>query len=323
MEKNVRLRILLVMEVLVERTDQDHGVTMHDILEWLAHNEISGERKSVYEDIHALQDYGLNIEFNKEDKTYRMVERQMELAELKLLVDAVHASKFITKSRTKQIIDHLTEYASAYQRQSLKREVYTEKPKSSVPSGYYGMDTLHEAMGSDRQVTFQYAGWNLEKKLELRHGGARYRVSPWLMVWENENYYLVAYDAELGKMKHFRIDKMSNVELEQERREGKDVFAKMDALTYSTSHFGMYGGEVRRVKIRFDNELIGVALDRFGKEIQIMKSDDTHFLVNVEVAVTSQFFGWIFALGAGVTILTLEVAAQMKEQLDQINKNYE
>lgn len=317
MEKNVRLRILLVMEIFFERTDADHGISMQDILGWLERNNVSGERKSVYEDIHALQEYGLTIKYFQEDKTYRLIERAMELAELKLLVDAIHASKFITKQKADQMIGHVMDMSSCYQRGALQREVFAEKPKSQNSVGFYSMDLLHEAITHNCQVTFQYSVWNLEKKLEYKHNGERYQVSPWLMIWAEENYYLVAYDETAQTFKHFRVDKISNVEITDALRKGADEFKKIDITNYSTSHFGMYGGETKRVSVQFNNNLIGVVLDRFGTELQIMKVDKTHFKAALPVVVSNQFFGWLFALGQEVKILSEEVAVQYQKYLKE------
>lgn len=322
MEKNVRLRVLLVMEVFFEKTDEEHGVSMGEIIGWLAEHGVAGNRKSVYEDIHALQEYGLLIEYSPEDKTYHLMERAMELAELKLLVDAIHASKFITSKRACEMIGHVMGMASGFQRGQLKREIYAEKPKAPNATGFYSMDMLHQAMTWDCQVTFRYGAWNLKKELEYKHGGALYQVSPWLMVWAEENYYLVGYDSQAEKIKHFRVDKISGVEMLEEKRIGKQEFEKLDTTNYSTNHFGMYGGELKRVTIQFENHLIGVVLDRFGTEVQIVTVDESHFKVALLVAVSSQFFGWIFALGSQAKILSKEVAQEYQEYLKQVLELY-
>ncbi len=313
MEKNVRLRILLVMQLLMEHTDEEHCVSMQDILQWLTDHGVAGERKSIYEDIKALQEYGLDVEYDKELKGYRVIDRQMELPELKMLVDAVQTSKFITRKKTEQLIRQLMEYASVHERQTLRRQIYTEKPKSVTANGYYSLDAIHLAIARNCQISFCYYAWNLKKKLEEKHPGQRYVLSPWLLVWEDENYYLVAWDEELHQFKHFRVDKISDVELLEEEREGKEAFEQLDAAHYSTSHFGMYGGTIQRVNVRFANHLVGVVLDRFGSQVTIFPEEDGYFSVNLEVAVTPQFFGWIFALGQDVRIMTPEVAEQMKE----------
>lgn len=323
MEKNVRLRVLLVMEVLFERTDEEHGISMGEIIEWLAEHGVRGNRKSVYEDIHALQEYGLCVEYSPEDKTYHLMERAMELPELKLLVDAIHASKFITRKRTDQMISHVMDMASAFQRGALKREIYSEKPKSPSATGFYSMDTLHQAMASNCQVAFHYGAWNLNKELEYKHDGALYQVSPWLMVWAEENYYLVAYDSQAAQIKHFRVDKISDVELLEEKRTGKQEFEKLDTTNYSTNHFGMYGGELKRVTVQFENRFIGVVLDRFGTDIQIVRVDENYFKAALPVVVSGQFFGWLFALGSQVKILSEEVAKEYQEYLQKVLAIYE
>lgn len=317
MEKNVRLRILLVMELFFEKTDEKHGVSMQEILSWLQQNHISGERKSIYEDIHALQEYGLSIRYFQEDKTYRLTERAMELGELKLLVDAIHASKFITKQKAEQMISHVEEMASHHQKGALQREVYAEKPKSQNQLGFFSMDQIHKAISGNRQITFRYFVWTLHKELKEKHDGKLYHVSPWLMVWAEENYYLVAYDSEEKRFKHFRIDKISDVVISDALREGESEFRKIDIANYSTSHFGMFGGEAKRVTVQFENALIGVVLDRFGTDINIMKADEGHFKTALPVVVSKQFYGWIFALGSQAKILSQEAAQEYQSYLEE------
>lgn len=323
MEKNVRLRILLVMELFFEQTDAEHGVSMGDVLHWLEQNGIAGERKSIYEDIHALQEYGLAIEYFAEDRSYRLVERAMELPELKLLVDAVHASKMITSKRAEQMVSHIMDLSSCYGRGELRREVYSEKPKSPNATGFYSLDLLHQAMESGKQVQFRYSAWTLEKKLSYKHDGRPYRLSPWLMVWAEENYYLVAYDEERNTFKHFRVDKISDVEILDLPRKGESNFRKLDVVNYSTNHFGMYSGEKRRVTVQFENSLIGVVLDRFGTELQIIKEGENHFKVALPVVVSSQFFGWILGLGSQAKILTEEVAKEYTTFVETSLKQYQ
>lgn len=323
MEKNVRLRILYVMELFFEKTDAEHGISMSEIIHYLEEQGISGNRKSLYEDIYALQEYGLSIEYFQEEKTYHLMERAMELPELKLLVDAIQASKFITSNRTREMTNHVMDMASSYGRGELKREIYAEKPKSPNATGFYSLDVLHKAMGENRQVTFRYGVWNLKKELEYKHEGALYQVSPWLLVWAEENYYLVAYDEEQRKFKHFRVDKISRAEIVPQMRQGEEEFRKLDASRYSTSHFGMYGGEEKRVTVQFENGLIGVVLDRFGTELQIMKGEEGHFKASLPVVVSNQFFGWIFALGNQVKILSEDVAEQYRAYIEEVKSMYQ
>lgn len=322
MEKNVRLRLLYIMEALFEKTDEDHGLTMQDILSWLELHNLAGERKSIYEDLRALKEYGLEIEYCREDKTYRLPERAMELSEMKLLVDAIHASRFITQKRTNEMLRHVMNMASCHQRAMLKRDTYAEKPKAQSAEGFYSLDRLHEAIRHNRQITFSYAVWNLDKKLERKHEGKRYQVSPWLMIWAEENYYLVAYDEEKNTFKHFRVDKILDAEVLDIPRKGEEEFRRLDSNRYTTNHFGMFHGEQTRVTLLCHNSLIGVMLDRFGTDIQVIRENEEQFKIVVSVVVSPQFFAWIFGFGNQVKILTESVVAQMKEQLEKTASLY-
>lgn len=159
--------------------------------------------------------------------------------------------------------------------------------------------------------------------MELRHDGQFYEVSPWALTWDNENYYLVGYDAQTEKIKHYRVDKMRKLTIMEDKREGKEYFKQFNLAAYVKKNFGMFGGEEENVRMQFSNELVGVVIDRFGKDIIISPTDNEHFTVNVNVAISSQFFGWVFALGTGVKILSpSSVIERMKQEVDALHKLY-
>ncbi len=323
---NQKLKIVYLMKILLERTDETHSITMPEILEALAAYGISAERKSIYNDIENLRLYGLDIIGTQEDRTYcyHIGNRQFELAELKLLVDSVQSAKFITAKKSNELIKKIEGLASKYEASQLHRQVYVAgRVKTMNESIYYNVDRIHTAIAENSKITFQYFQWNVDKKMELRHDGALYEVSPWSLSWDDENYYLIAYDSAEGIIKHFRVDKMLYIKSTGARREGKQAFKSFDMAAYARKTFGMYGGKEERVRIECDNSFAGVMIDRFGKDVSMIRLDDKRFVVNVEVAVSRQFLAWIIGLGEGVKLTGPEsVVKMMNEEIDRLVKQY-
>ncbi len=323
---NQKLKIIYLMKILLEKTDEEHSITMQEIKESLEAYGIGAERKSLYSDIESLRQYGMDIIGRQMDRTYyySVGNRQFELAELKLLVDSVQAAKFITAKKSNELIKKIESMASKYEASKLHRQVYVaERVKTMNESIYYNVDMIHAAIGANSKITFQYFQWNVDKKMELRRGGSLYEVSPWALSWSDENYYLIAFDSLEDKIKHFRVDKMLHIEMEGSKREGKKCFDEFDMAIYTRKMFGMFGGEEQMVKIECENALAGVMIDRFGKDVAIMKKDGEHFAVIVKVAVSRQFLSWVIALGEGAKIVGPEsVVEQMKKEVDRLTKQY-
>jgi hypothetical protein len=241
-----------------------------------------------------------------------------------LVVDSVQSAKFITDKKSKTLIKKLEAMASKYEARKLHRQVVISgRVKTMNESIYFNVDKLHEAIGSDSQIQFKYFQWNVKKEMELRKGGAWYQVSPWALMWDDENYYLVAYDGEEKKIKHYRVDKMLKISLVNKKREGKEEFQEFDMPRYNKSLFGMYGGEEVQITLEAENEFAGVLIDRFGKDIIIRQVDAEHFRTVVNVAVSNQFLGWIMALGNGVKIVSPEsVVDRMRQEIKLLNEMY-
>ena len=295
-----KLKLLYLLKILTEQTDEKHPMPMPVLLEKLRAEEINAERKSVYSDIGCLMDFGMDIVYDpaRGSGGYYLASREFELPELKLLVDAVSASRFITKSKSAQLIGKIEKLASRHEAVQLQRQVYTaEQIKHENESIYYHVDAIHTAIHENRQISFSYLEWNLQKKLVARRDGEPYRISPWSLMWNDENYYLIGYDAQAGMLKHFRVDKIGPIEMLKERREGEETFRKCDLSAYSTKTFGMYGGEEEIVTLSFPNTLVGVVLDRFGKDVLIRKISGERFAVHVKVMVSRQFYGWLAGIG--------------------------
>lgn len=324
---NQKLKLLYLMKILLEQTDENHRITMTEIIENLASYNISAERKSLYNDIESLRLYGLDIIGIQEGRTYfyYVGSRRFELAELKLLVDSVQSAKFITAKKSSELIKKLEGLASRYEASKLHRQVFVAgRVKTMNESIYYNVDRIQTAIGENSKITFQYFQWNVEKKMELRHDGAVYKVSPWALSWNDGNYYLIAYDGEKGIIKHFRVDKMLHIELNGEKREGKQVFQSFDMAAYARKMFGMYGGKEERVRLECENLFAGVIIDRFGKDVTLNRLDDTHFFVNVEAAVSRQFLSWVIGLGEGVKITGPEsVVARMEDEICRLMRQYQ
>ena len=323
---NQKLKLLYLMKILLERTDETHSITMPEIIEALAAYGVSAERKSIYNDIENLRLYGLDVIGAQEDRTYHyhIGNRQFELAELKLLVDSVQAAKFITAKKSNELIKKIEGLASKYEASQLHRQVFVAgRVKTMNESIYYNVDRIHTAIAENSRITFQYFQWNVEKKMELRHDGALYEVSPWSLSWDNENYYLIAYDSAEAKVKHFRVDKMLNITSVGKRRELKQVFQSFDMAAYDRKMFGMYGGREERVRIECDNSFAGVMIDRFGKDVSMIRLNDRRFAVNVEVAVSRQFLARIMGLGEGVSLVGPDsVVELMRQEIDRLVNQY-
>lgn len=309
---NQKLKILYLMQILSEQTDEANPIMMPQILDALEANGITAERKSIYDDIETLRTIGMDIVKRSEKPVgYYVGKRKFELAELKLLVDAVQSSKFITVKKSEELIKKLEGLTSRYEARQLQRQVFvTNRIKTMNESIYYNVDRIHNAILDNVKITFQYFNWTIEKKMELRKNGGRYCISPWLLTWNDENYYLIGYDEEAETIKHYRVDKMLAIELTEEKRIGGEAFQAANAAEYAKKTFGMFHGTEKSVKMRFENSLGGVLIDRFGKDIPIRKEDETHSIARMEVAVSKQFYGWLSGLGTGIQILEPEEVKQ-------------
>lgn len=311
---NQKMKIIYLMQLFTEKTDATHYITMVEILNYLSSNDISAERKSIYSDIESLKHFGFDIKGFQEKGTYyyHLVNRKFELAELKLLVDAVQSSKFITAKKSNELIKKIGSFASVYESKELQRQVYvSNRIKTMNESIYYNVDQLHEAINTNKKITFQYSAWTVDKKIKLKNGGALYHISPWALMWDNENYYMVAYDSEEEKIKHFRVDKMLKITLTENERDGKEQFKKFDMAVYAKKMFGMFGGTEENVRLECKNYLVGVIIDRFGKDTMIIPTDGERFRINVDVEVSQQFLAWVIGLGEGAKILSPEHVVEM------------
>ena len=319
--KNQKLKLLYLAKILQEQTDSTHALTMPQIIEKLAEYDIEAKRKSVYDDLDALSDYGMDI--IKEKQGYRTYyycgSRDFELAELHIIIDAIASSKFITIKKSKELIKKLEHMASNYDAKLIDRDVYvSNRVKNMNESIFYTVDALQNAIANNHRVKFQYFSWNVDGKEELRHDGAYYDISPWALLWDDENYYLIGYDNSVDKFKHYRVDKMLHTEELEEKRNGATKFRALDKEVYTKKHFRMFGGTEERVTLLCENPMANVIIDQFGRDITLIKIDDEHFRARVDVVVSDQFLGWIIALKGAVKIEGPDrVKEKIKELLDK------
>ena len=302
-------------------------MTMKQIVEYLAAQGISAERKSVYDDLEALRVFGLDIVHVDAGRFqgYFVAQRNFELPELKLLVDSVQSSKFITHKKTAALIRKIEKLASIHEAQLLQRQAYVKnRIKTMNESIYFNVDEIHNGISQNKKIQFKYFEYTIEKTRHFRKDGAFYVVSPYALTWDDENYYMVAYDSEAGIIKHYRVDKMTEISVIEQAREGKEAFESLDMAVYARKVFGMFSGEEVRVKLRFENHLVGAVLDRLGREVMIVRDGDAHFTVSADVVVSPQFFAWVTGFGAAAEIIGPDkVVAEMAAHIRSVAQLYE
>ena len=304
---------------MLEQTDEQHHITMSEIISQLAHYGISAARKALYEDIEALKVFGLDIKQLKGDKFgYFVVSREFELPELKLLADAVTSSRFLTEKKSNELLKKIEGLASRYEAKQIHRQVFVaNRVKAMNERIYINVDTIQRAISEGKKISFKYFDYGLDKKKKYRDG---LRVcSPYALSWDDERYYLIAYYEKYQKITNFRTDRMEDVKIIEELSEPKpDGF---NVAEYINSSFSMFSGESEEVKLRFNNSLINTVIDRFGKDIPVIPDGDDHFTVRVTVKAESPFFAWVFQFGKKAEIigpeeLKIKYRILLKEVLD-------
>ena len=319
-----KLKMMYLAKILMEKTDEEHTITVPEMISELAKLGISAERKSIYDDLEYLQLFGLDICSNKTRTTnYYIASRDFELPELKLLVDSVQASKFITRKKSMELISKIEKLTSHENAKKLQRQVFiTNRVKTLNEQIYYNVDKIHDAIAANKQITFRYFDVDVNKKKVYRKNGDLYIESPVSLTWDDENYYLITYKEKYDNYTHYRVDKMELIELTEDDR----ILAEkpFDLSAYSKTMFQMFNGEETDVSIKFENELVGVIYDRFGADVPIVKSDEKHFICHVKVAVSPHFLSWIISFGNRAEILSPDtVVEQLYSLLRETSKVYE
>jgi len=318
-------KLLYIAKYLMEHTDETHAVSTPKLIEYLNSHGIKAERKSIYNDIDTLNDFGMDIIRSDAHRGgYMLASREFELAEVKLLVDLVQSSKFITEKKSRELIQKLEAQVSKYDAKAMQRQVQiVGRSKTLNETIYYNVDMIHSAISRNVKIRFHYFEWDIQKNMKLRHDGAIYEVSPWKLTWDDENYYLMAFDETAGVIKHYRVDKMLDVSLTDIERVGKEAVEKIDMGTYAKKTFGMFAGEEKTVRLLCQNSLVGVIVDEFGAGVAIRKENDEHVVARMDVAVSPQFFGWLAGLGDRVEIVgPAEVREEYISYLTNIISRY-
>lgn len=315
---NQKLKLLYLYNIFVNETDEGHPLTVNQLIQRLKDNNINAERKSVYDDIDALRFFGLDIITLREgSQTKHFAPAQIfELPELRLLIDAVQASRSLTAKKTSELINKLKNLPSRYEGAQLIKQVYTaHRPKAENESIYYSIGDIHTAIDEGMQISFNYFDWNHKKQKIYRHDMAVYQVSPFALVWDDENYYMLGFDSKAQMVKHFRVDRMANVQITALRRDGQKALESFNPAKYTGKLFGMFGGEEQAVKLVFENRLAGAMLDRFGREIIMSPVSDTHAQIIVNAVLSQQFYGWVLGFGGGIAIASPQSARQKFAEL--------
>lgn len=323
---NQKLKLLYIADFLYQKTDEDHSVTTAEIIDMLESVGIEAERKSIYSDIEALKLYGMDINISKgRNSGISLLSKKFQIAELKLLVDAVQSSRFITKKKSFDIIKKLSELVSTYEREELQREVYIiNRIKNDNESIYYSTDTIHKAIQTDRMISFRYFNYGTDKKKIYHNQGNLIKVSPFGLQYDSEKYYLIAFDGYASKIKHYRVDKMEKVEIINESRDGKGYFRKFDLAEYSNATVTMFSGEIAPVTLKLPEKFAGAVIDKFGKKCKFIPTDDGEFTVVVNVTMTPTLYSWVFTFGGEIKITAPEKAVNdYKEQLKNAMESME
>lgn len=324
---NQKLRILYLYDLLFTRTDEAHPLSREQLSDLLlSHYDIQINRKTFYDDIEYLREYGADITQSGRGK-YFLASRDFELPELHLLVDAIQSSHFITEKKSRTLIEKLSTLCSQHEASQIKSNVrLARRNKTANESIFYNIDAIYRAISEGKQLSFRYFNWEMKNgKLEraYRRDGEAYTVSPFAVTWDDEKYYLIAFDALAQSLRHYRIDKMEGLSLVDKAREGQDLLEHFDSGEYTNRHFGMFGGKKEQVTLRFEQKMLGVAIDRFGKDAFFRPDGEDHFQLIADVSISPQFFGWLCSLEDSVELVSPDSAVdEFKKLLSTLQKKY-
>lgn len=310
-----KARILQVYKILVQESDSEHYITIQQIIDRLEELGIKSFRKTVISDIDELIGFGIDIECVKSTQNrYYMKSNIFTLSELKLLVDAVEASQFITQAKSAELIDKLSSLTSSHSAESLCRHIFLSKRlKSENEEIYDVVDKIHAAINQNRQISFLYYEYDGEKNRMFRNNGERYTFSPYGMTWEDGRYYVIGFSVKHSKIITFRADRISGVEVLNDVSVPKPK--NFNIADFSGKLFRMYGGETAVVTLKCKNEVMKSVIDRFGTDVQTFPASKGYFNAVVEVGAGQTFFGWVFQFGGDIKIVK---PAKIKRQFQEM-----
>ena len=299
---NQKLKILYIWDYLQKNSHQDKPIQANELIAMLDTHGIGCDRKTIYSDISALQDFGVDIvHLPGRNGGYYIGQRSFELPELKLLIDAVQSSRFLTERKSRELIEKLCSLCNEQDAKLVRRDVYVSgRVKSMNETIYYNVDAIQEAIAQNRQITFRYFDWGLNGARVYRQRS--YTASPYGLCQDNENCYLLALSPRHG-ITSYRVDRMSDIQPEEASRVPCPQLTGRNLTEYANQMFQMFSGNRVSVKLRFHRDLSNVVIDRFGKDTMLLPDGQEHFVFTVEVAVSPLFLSWVMGFGDKAQIL--------------------
>lgn len=296
-------RTLYILKYLWQNADEEHPATTADILSALAEEGISINRHTIMTEIAKLQEFGVDVICVKSSPNrYFIGSRTLELPELKLLVDAVEASRFISAKKSHELVQKLCAMTSIHEAASLNRHLYVDgRVKSDNSALYYTVDLLHQAINSGRRIRFQYIEYTADKHKIHKHRGYVYELSPYALLWHSDCYYVLGFSEKHKKITKFRVDRIDKAELTDKAAVKRP--ARFNPVEYLKNIFAMYDGEMQTIRLKCDAGMMKVIIDRFGKSVSTIRTADGGFTAEVKVSVSPTFFGWIFGFGGKIRIV--------------------
>jgi len=318
-----KTKILYILKILTEESNENNRFTAQQLVKRLEKLNIKAERKSIYSDIEALIQFGVDIIY---ENGYYIGSRDFEIAELKIIIDRINSSQFITDKKTRLLIGKLLKLADNDGAKALRNQVFkTDFVKTTNENIYYNVDIVQKAIEKGKKVTFKYFSYNVDKSKNYRNNGNRYVVSPYCLINTEDKYYLIGHHPKREGMTHFRVDRMSDIQISKSTlRDLAELMGETFSLSgYVKKMFGMYSGETKSIKIQCDNSLINVVLDKFGENVFLYPYDDKSFVFNVNINVSPTFFGWLFTFGEAMKVLSPpEVVDEYYEKLYKTMHKY-
>jgi predicted DNA-binding transcriptional regulator YafY len=329
-QKNTKLKLLYLKEILEKYSDENHILNSNDIADRLLRDYgLECERKSIYKDIEVLMDYGMDIIKARTPKNgYFLASGMFEIAEIRLLSDAVQAADFITKNKTKKLVEKIEGFTSIYQAETLKKQVYIDnRPKSTDESVYYVIDTLDNAIKAGKKVSFNYSRRKMDEKYAARKETRSFTVSPYSLIWSNDHYYLVANNEKYDNLMNVRVDRISQVQILEDRvrpvSEVSPYNYYFDAADYAAKTFNMFSGELQMIELKCKNEILEEIFDRFGERINTRRFDDSSFLLRTEASISKGLASWIMQFGTDIEVVSpAELRNMVAEKAEQIHSLY-